>query len=329
MKALILTQDSFQISETETPKPREGEALIKLKAAALNHRDQFIREGKYAKIQYPAIVGSDGCGEVVEVNDEFNRGLLNKDVVINPSFAWGDNPRAQGSEFNVFGMPAQGTLAEYVCVPLDRLHEKPEHLTAEQASALPLAGVTAFRAVSTQGRVEGGQNVLVTGIGGGVALFAMQFAQALGANVFVTSGSDEKLQRAQELGALGGVNYKAVGWDKELLKTAGKIDLIIDGAGGTQINTLLNVITPGGSIVSYGATLGAPENVNIHRIFWKQIRWQGTTMGTDDDFRDMLHLVGKQQMTPVIDSTRPFAEAVSAFDAMKRGEQFGKLVVTF
>lgn len=326
MKAAVLSAagSAVEIHEIKIPPlSDESFALVRLDAAALNRRDYYITQGLYSKIRYPAILGSDGCGQVVDGNETW----LGSEVILNPSLDWGDNPKAQGTHFSIIGMPTSGTLAEYIVVPVHRLHSKPAHLTNVEAAALPLAGVTAYRALMTQGGASAGQSVLVTGVGGGVALFAVQFAIALGAKVFCTSGSDEKISNTKALGALSGANYRNENWDKQLLEQSGGFDLIIDGAGGEQMNTLLALCKPGGTIVCYGATLGAAHNLNLHRIFWKQIRLQGTTMGTDEDFTAMINFVEQHRIVPVIDRIFPLCDTAEAFQLMENAGQFGKIVV--
>jgi NADPH:quinone reductase-like Zn-dependent oxidoreductase len=330
MRALVLREDSFGIEEVELPQPQPGEARVRLLAAALNRRDEWIRQGKYARIRYPAILGSDGCGVVDAVGSPEHAAWLHKTVIINPSLGWGDNPRAQAPTYEILGMPRPGTLAEYVVVPVDRLHEKPAHLSAEAAAALPLAGLTAYRALFTQGALQAGQKVLITGIGGGVAAIALQFAVAAGANVFVTSGSDEKLQRAQHLGALGGVNYRHPNWDRLLRELAdGEFDLVLDSAGGEPFNTLLTLTKPGGTLVCYGATLGPVPEFHLARVFWRQLRIIGSTMGTDEEFRAMLEFVSHHRIVPLIDSVVPFSEVLSAFERLRSEAHMGKIVVRF
>lgn len=327
MKALVLHPDmGLRLETVEKPVPAEGEALVRIHVAALNHRDQWIREGKYAKIQYPALLGSDGCG-VVESVGSSGAEWVGKEVLINPSINWGDDERAQSRQYGVLGMPSQGTLAEYCVVPIDRLHTKPAHLTAEEAAALPLAGVTAWRALVTQAEVREGQNVLIMGIGGGVAHFAFDFAIAKGANVYVTSGSTQKLARAMELGAKGCARYTEEGWEKRLRAQSGGMDAAIDGAGGDQMNTLLDVLQPGGRLVCYGATLGRPSSLNVQKLFWNQLRIQGTTMGSDGDFAAMMDFVNSHALVPTVDSSYAIEQSIEAFDRMKRGEQFGKIVI--
>ena len=200
MRAVRLHEigQQFQVDQVPDPVAPAGGAVVRLEAAALNHRDEFIRVGLYARIQLPAILGSDGAGVVESVAPGADQSWVGRKVVVNPSDGWGDDPRAQDMKtFLIRGMPRPGTFAEKIALPLDRLEPMPEHLSWPEAAALPLAGVTAYRALVTRGEVKRGDHVLITGIGGGVATVAMQLAQALGAQVSVTSGSEEKLQRAQ------------------------------------------------------------------------------------------------------------------------------------
>ncbi len=328
MRALVLRVESFRIEEVALPELQPGEARVRVLAAALNRRDEWIRQGRYARIQYPAILGSDGCGIVEAVGAERDRAWLGQVVIINPSIGWGENPRAQGPAYEILGMPRAGTLAEYVHVPVDRLVEKPPHVTVEEAAALPLAGLTAYRALFTQGQLQPCQKVLITGIGGGVALMALQFAVAAGAQVFVTSGRPEKVERAQALGAIGGVSYRHPEWERLLRELAdGEFDLIVDGTGGEAFNALLGLTAPAGTIVVYGATAGAVPSFNLHRLFWRQLRVVGTTMGTDAEFAAMVHFVTEHRLVPVIDSVFPFERVGEAFERLRSDEHMGKVVV--
>lgn len=328
MRALVLRQTSFGIEDVELPPLQPGEARVRVLAAALNRRDEWIRQGRYARIQYPAILGSDGCGVVEAVGSEEHRQWVGKLVVINPSLNWGDNPRAQGRAYEILGMPRAGTLAEYVHVPVEQLFEKPPHLSIEEAAALPLAGLTAYRALFTQGQLRPQQRVLITGIGGGVAVLALQFAVAADARVYVTSGRAEKIERAQVLGALGGVTYTHAEWGRLLLELAdGEFELVVDSAGGDPFNVLLTVAAPGGTIVTYGATLGAVPQLNLHRVFWRQLRIIGSTMGTAEEFAAMLRFVEQHQLVPVVDSVFAFERVLDAFERLRSEEHMGKVVV--
>jgi NADPH:quinone reductase-like Zn-dependent oxidoreductase len=300
--------------------------VVRLEAAALNHRDVFIRQGLYAKIQLPAILGSDGAGVVEAATDP---SWVGKKVLVIPCEGWGPDPRAQDMKtFLILGMPKPGTFAEKIAQPLDRLVPMPEHLSFTEAAALPLAGLTAYRALVTRGEVKPGDHVLVTGIGGGVATVAMLLAQALGAQVSVTSGSEDKLARARSMGAIAAVSYRRKGWEKELLQQAGRPPhVIIDSAGGGEFNALVAAAAPGARIVSYGATCGAVEKLEMPRVFFKQVDLRGTTMGTDDEFRAMVQLVERRRVKPLVDRVIPLSRYPEADQLMEKAEQMGKIVL--
>ncbi|MFN8301401.1 MAG: zinc-binding dehydrogenase [Saprospiraceae bacterium] len=318
MKALVLNTLHQGLDYQEMPAPHAGkqEALVHVWAAALNHRDLFITQGLYAGIKFPTILGSDGAGEY--------RG---KAVVIDPSLDWGNDPSAQGRSFKVLGMPDDGTFAAQIAVVRSNVHPKPEHLNWEQAAALPLAGVTAWRALFTRCQLKAGERVLITGIGGGVALTALQMAVAAGAEVFVSSGSDEKIAKAVALGAKGGANYRLADWDKTLKKDAGGFDVVIDSAGGDGFGALLGLCNPGARIGVYGGTLGKINGLSPQPLFWKQVSILGSTMGTRLDFRRMLAFVSKHEIVPVIDSVFALSDGNEALKKMERGDQFGKIVL--
>lgn len=331
MRAIVLDGIGRPVAVRDVEKPvaGPGEAIVKIAAAALNHRDVWIRQGKYAGLKFPIIVGSDGVGTVDSVGDGVDASWKSERVVLDPGTGWGDDPRAQGKGYQIFGLPNDGTLAEYTKVSAAQLCRCPAHFSDVEAAAIPLAGLTAYRAVVTQGEVAAGARVLVTGIGGGVALFALQIALARGAEVHVTSGDPKKLERASELGAAAGANYKQDDWGKELKAKAGQgYDLVIDSAGGAGFATLLDLARPGGRVVFYGATAGNPESFDLRRVFWKQLRLQGTTMGTAEEFRAMVALFADRKLRPVVDRTFAFAEAEAAFQHMEKAGQFGKIVLT-
>ena len=329
MKAAILdgVHQPLHYRDTPDPEPAAHEVVIRLQAAALNHRDVWIQQGLYAGLKFPIILGSDGVGIVEAVGSGVEPTWLGKAVVINPALDWGDNPRAQKREFRVLGLPDNGTFAELIKIPVSNICAKPAHLSAHEAAALPLAGATAYRALFTRAVLHDTDRVLVTGIGGGVALLALQFAAACGAQVHVTSGSDEKIERAIALGAAGGARYNQENWVKQLKAKCGGFDLIIDSAGGDGFDDLVDLAAPGGRIVTYGATLGLPSRLDLRRVFWKQLDIQGTTLGTRDDFDAMLQFVQSRHVKPVVDQVYPLAEAEQAMRRMDDGRQFGKLVL--
>jgi len=329
MQAVVLeaTDRPLVPREFPDPVPGPGQALVRLGSAALNHRDLWIQRGQYARIRLPTILGSDGCGTVAAVGGEADRAWVGRAVVINPSLDWGGDSRAQGPDFRILGMPDPGTFAEAGAVPVANLAPRPAHLTVEQAAALPLAGLTAWRALFARGSLRRGESVLVTGIGGGVALFALQFALAAGAQVCVTSGSDEKLARARALGAADGANYHAAGWAADLRARAGLFDLVVDGAMGMGLADLVEATRPGGRIVFYGATTGNPPGLDARKVFFRQISLHGTTMGSPEDFAAMVRLVEEHRVVPVVDAVFPLARADEALRRMETAAQFGKIAL--
>ena len=330
MKALVLTEPGkIEIKEIPTPSLSEGKALVKIKAAALNRRDDWIREGKYPNIKFGGTLGSDGAGVVEAVFNPTDEHWVGKEVVINPNIDWGPDPEVQSPKYTIIGMPVSGTFADYVAVPIDRLHQKPAHLDFLQAAALPLGGLTAYRALFKKGGLRAGQNVLISGFGGGVAQFAFLFAKAIGANVYVTSGSDEKIEKAMRLGAKGAYNYKKQNNFENLWKTKGGFDLVIDSAGGDQLNNFIKVLRPLGKIVFYGATNGLPAKIDLYKMFWNQLSLIGTTMGNDQEFTEMVAYVEKYQILPIVDSIRPFSKIIESFPDITRPNKVGKIVFQF
>ena len=330
MKAITLTstqQSKLLLTEVQTRNLLPGEVRVLIKAAALNHRDEWCRQGLYPTIKDGVVLGSDGAGIVSEIGEGVDYELLQKEVIINPALNWGGNQKAQSASFEILGMPRNGTLAESVIVPVDRLYSKPAHLTWEEAAALPLAGLTAYRALTYQGNIQPGENLLVTGFGGGVAQFAVQFGLALGAKVSTSSSSPGKLEKAKALGVSTVYNYLDHNWISKANEDTNGFDLIIDGAVGDTLNHLIQVAKPGGKIVFYGATLGNPSKVEARKIFWNQLKIMGTTMGSDLDFMNMVSFVSEKKIQPIIDQVFRFDQAEVAFDRMRDGKQMGKIVL--
>lgn len=332
MKAVVLHETGgpgkLRIEDVPTPEPGAGEVRVALQASALNRRDFWITVGAYPRIRFPAIAGSDGAGVIDAVGTGVDTSRIGEEVVLYPARDWGDDWRCGGANFRVLGMPDQGTLAEFICTPAQNVHTKPAHLSWVQAAAFPLAGLTAWRAVVTHGEVQPGQKVLVTGIGGGVASFAALWARYHGASVYVTSGSEEKLAQAQRLGIAGGVSYRAADWSKQIRELSGGIDLVIDSAGGQVVNAALNTLNNGGRFVFFGATLGnPPEGLEMAKLFFRQIRIQGTTMGSPAEFAAMLEFINRHRIEPVVDQIYKLDDAVSAFKRLEIGDQMGKLVL--
>lgn len=333
MKAILLRQagspEALKLEEVEDPRPGQGEVLVRLRAAALNRRDVWIRTGRYAGIRFPIILGSDGAGEVVEAGTTVDAVLEGDPVVIYPAFNWGSKDDAPGQDFKILGLPDNGTYAELIAVPAAQVFSKPDELSFEEAAAVPLAGLTAYRAAVTRARIQSGETVLITGIGGGVSLSALQIALKLGARVLVTSGSDVKLARATELGASGGANYHDPHWGQEIQALCGSwgLDVVIDSGGGETFEKAIEIVRPGGRVVTYGATTGPARQLEIRRIFWKQLNVLGSTMGTAKEFEAVLRLYGEGGLRPVVDQVFPLSEAAAAHRRMEEAQQFGKIVL--
>ena len=334
MKAICLQaiKQPLEYAELDKPTAGPGEAVVNIVAAALNHRDVFIQQGLYPNIVLPCVLGSDGAGIVTEVGDGVDPSLLGQEVIINCSLNWGPNPNFYSDQYKMLGMPDNGTFAEYVKIEATYLYPKPAHLTFDEAAAVPLAGVTAWRVLMTRTGLKPGEKVLITGIGGGVALFVLQFAVAAGAEVWVTSGSDEKLEKAIALGAKGGVNYKDPDWAKTLMQQTsggrtGYFNVIIDSAGGPSFAKLIDCAAPGGRIGIFGGTTGKITDIVPAKLFFKQLNIHGSTMGTEQEFADMIAFINEHQIHPVLDDTFPLVEATKAFAKMDSGQQFGKVIL--
>jgi len=315
------------LSEAPDPVPAAGEAVVELRAAALNHRDVWIKLGKYAGLRFPCIPGSDGAGVVISVGSHVDPAWVGREVVINPGLDWGPIERAQGPGFEILGLPRDGTLAERISVPAVQLSTKPGHMGWEEAAALPLAGLTGWRALFTRAKLAPGERVLITGIGGGVALFALQLAVASGNEAWVSSSSDGKIARAVGLGAKGGFRYDRGGWTEAAVRQPGMFDVIVDSAGGAGFGGLIDVAAPGGRVVFCGATNGNAPEVALRKIFWRQISLLGTTMGSPADWSAMTSFVARHRLKPVVSEVFPLDRSAEAFDLMERGGQFGKIVI--
>ena len=330
MKCLTLNaiKSPLELEERADLTPGPGEVVVQIKASALNRRDYWITLGMYPGIELPCVLGSDAAGVVTMCGEGVDHTWNKREVILDPGLGWGDDPNVQDPQFNIIGLPRDGTFATEVVVPESQLHFRPQHLDWNESAALPLAGVTAYRAVFTQGRLQASETVLVTGIGGGVATFALQFAVAAGAKVWVTSSSAAKIEQAVKLGAQGGFNYTNDGWWKQMSKEVGAPSLIIDSAGGPGYRALLTLADAGGRIVNYGATAGPPEKVDLFKLFWKQLHLIGSTMGSPTDFTAMLELVKEYRIRPVIDAVLPLKDGNAAVGQMASSPQFGKYVLT-
>ncbi len=320
MKAVVfesMEKGATYNEDFKHPEIPDGFVEISLKAAALNKRDDFIIKGLYPGLKPNVILGSDGCGIYED-----------RPVVFDPGINWGESQEYQSPDYHILGMPQHGTLSDKVAVPKSNITSKPNHLDFIQAAALPLAGLTAYRALFSRGRLKPAQKVLISGGGGGVALFCNQFAIASGARVFSTTGSEDKKSRLLKMGLEGVVNYNEKSWAEDFSSEFGTVDLVIDSAGGDGFHRLINLLNPGGTLVTYGGTLGQSDNISPQVIFWKQLNIKGSTMGSPQDFKDMIRFVEQHQIVPVVDRVFPLSDFDKAIERLRSKDHFGKIVLT-
>ena len=313
MKAIRIHEDGgpevLRYEEVPDPSPGEGEVLVRLRAASVNHIDLWLRQGR-PSVPKPRILGSDGAGERVDTGER---------VVINPGLE--DGAR-------VIGEHLDGTDAELIAVPEEYVHPVPEGMSYEEAAAFPLVFETAYRMLVTKAAVREGEWVLVWGSGGGVATAALSIAKALGARVIATSSSDRKLERARELGADAVVNHASADVRSAIEEaTGGGVDVVVEHVGEATWKTSLAVVRAGGRVVVCGATTGANPPAQLHRVWWKQLTIYGSMMGTREDFAGAYELVATGRVRPVVDDVLPLAEARTAHERLEAGEQFGKIVL--
>ncbi len=331
MNAVVLTEtgapDVLRLGDAPDPQAGPGGVVVALRAAALNRRDVFLRKG-IAPSPLPVIPGSDGAGVVRAVGEGVSGVSEGDEVVIFPSLGWGGGEEAPEPGFRILGGPDDGTYAELIGIPAANVFPRPSRLSWTESAALPLAGLTAYRALVSRARVRPGETVLVIGIGGGVATVALHIARAAGCRVLVTSSSREKLERARELGADGGVDYTEGDWPaavKELTGGRG-VNVVVNSVGSTWADSV-SCVRPGGRVVVFGGTGGAKVEMAVRPMTMGLVSLLGTTMGSPRDFAGLLAAVEHGSWTPVIDSVRPLADAADAHAREEAGDHFGKLVL--
>ena len=315
MKAIRIHEDGgpevLRYEDAPDPEPADGEVLVSLRAASLNHLDLWIRKG-LPSVPKPRILGADGAGVREDTGER---------VVINPGLEHGDR-------ILVVGEHMDGTHAQLVAVPESNVYPLPDDLSFEVAAAFPLVFETAYRMLVTKAGLQEGEWVLLWGIGSGVATAGLAIAKALGARALVTSSSEEKLERARELGA--DVAVRSDGDVIEAVKEAtGKgVDVVLEHVGEATWQRTLQAVRAGGRIAVCGATSGPNPPAALHRLWWKQLTIYGSTMGTKEDFEGAYELVKSGRARPVVDTVLPLDEARAAHERMEAGEQFGKIVLT-
>ncbi len=324
MRAVLLTghggPEVLQPATVPDPEPGPGQVAIDLVRAALNHREVWIREGRPGPL--PAILGSDGAGVVSEVGPGVEGVAAGDEVVVNPSLDWGPGEDEPGPDFRILGRPDQGTYAERIVLAAHQVRPRPKGWSWDECAALPLAGLTAWRALRLAGAGPG-RRILVTGAGGGVATFLVQIGAALGATVVATTGSATKVARALELGAAEAVDYHDPEWPGQI----GPVDAAIDSIGGPGLDAVISTLVRGGVLVSFGDTSRETAAVDLAEVFLEWRRIQGTTMGSPREFDALLEHLATANWRPVIDSTFPLEEAAEAHRRLVNPERTGKVVL--
>ncbi len=329
--------DSVVVGVQDAPEPGPGQVRVRVVAAAFNHVDLYMREsGKGITHELPLILGVDGAGHVETAGAGVERWQAGDRVVLYPSKVCGHCEFCRKGEqmlclkCKVLGEHVDGAFAEYVVVDEDMLFTLPESIGFEAAAVLPTAYLTAWRMVMTQARVKPTETVLLHGIGGGVALASLQMVELAGGRAIVTSGQDDKLEKARIYGAAATVNYR----DDEVVDavmqfTGGRgVDVVIDNVGEATWGASLRSVRRGGRIVTCGATTGGFPAADLQRVFIRQIKIFGSTLGTHDEFRALIAAVAEGQLEPVIDRVYEFDAAPEALQNLDQAGQFGKLVLS-
>ena len=311
------------VGTARRPEPGPGDVLVKVVSAAFNRLDRMVALDP--RREHAVVPGSDAAGIVAMTGADVRGVEVGDEVVIDPGLRWGPSDEAPGPSYEILGDPAPGTHAEFVVVPAENLRPKPDNLTWDEAAALPLAGVTAWRALVTRGGVRPGERVLVTGAGGGVATFLVQLAVARGATVAVTSGSEAKLERMRDLGAGAAVLHTDTEWSASLAADFGPIDLAIDSSGIWA--PVIQAMRPGGRLVVLGRSQQSHATLEVREVFWRQIAILGSSMGSPDDFSQFVRHVGRAGWRPVIDSVWPFDRYDEAIRRVDDPARIGKVVL--
>jgi NADPH:quinone reductase-like Zn-dependent oxidoreductase len=328
--------DKIRYGDLPDPVPGPGQVRIRIRAGALNHLDIFVRNGiPGIPVRLPHVMGSDGAGVVESIGPGVTRAKPGDEVVLNPGIHCGTCEFCLKGEhslcvsFHLLGEHIWGTFAEYVVAPEINAYPKPAGLTWEESAAFPLTFLTAWRMLVTKAKAIPGESLLIIGIGGGVSLAALTIAKVLGLTVGVTSGSTDKIRRAQELGADFGIDHGSADIARETRKITGKrgVDIVLDSVGKATWKQSIASLARGGRLLTCGATTGPNPEEDIARIFWNQLTVLGSTMGTHAEFAGMLRMFQGGKVRPVVDSVFPLPEAKEAERRLEEKRQFGKIVL--
>jgi NADPH:quinone reductase-like Zn-dependent oxidoreductase len=332
VKALVIQSafglENLAFEERPEPAPGPGQVVVQVRAASLNYRDLLIARGIYnPKLKMPRVLGSDGAGEVVAIGEGVTKFSPGDRVIGCFMQQWVNGPITDAAAKSTLGGDRDGVLTERVALQEEGLVSIPGTLSFEEAATLPCAAVTAWNAL-TGANCGPGKTVLLQGTGG-VSIFALQFAKALGARVFITSGHDEKLARALSMGATAGTNYRTnPAWDKwarEQTDGTG-VDIVVEVGGAGTLDSSVKAVRIGGHIALIGVLAGV-GTFNPISVLMKAVRVQGVFVGSRAMFEDMNRLIAGEGIKPVIDRVFPFTEAPAAFKYLESGSHFGKVVV--
>ena len=341
MKALVFHEhgelDRLQIADVPRPEPRPGEVLIEVKASALNHLDIWVRRGwPGLKLTMPHILGADGAGFVVALGEGVTRVEVGTRCAIDPGVnRYQDDFTRRGLDsvspgYYIIGEHAPGFHADYAVVPATNLLPLPDDVNFSSAAAASLVFLTAWRMLIHRAQVRAGESVLILGAGGGVNSAAIQIAKYAGCTVYATTSSQVKMEKSRELGADVILNYREdPEWSKTIYRLTDKrgVDVVVDNVGQATWHDSLRAVARGGRIVSVGNTSGPVAQTDVRFIFGKQISIIGSTMGSHQDYRDVMRLVFNGTVQPVIHQVMPLDQGVEAVEILERGEQFGKIVL--
>jgi len=340
MKALAFNEhgglEKLNYQDVPDPKIAPGEVLVKVRACALNHLDLFVREGiPGLKLPLPFWSGCDISGDVAEVGAAVQGVKIGDRVAVNPNLNCGRCEYCiQGEDslcvsYGIVGEHTYGGLAEYVKVEGRNVLKLPDAISHEGAAAFTLVNMTAWRMLITQAALRAGEDLLILGVGGGVSSTAVQIGKLCGARVWVTSSSDDKLQRAKALGADECINYTKEDWVKAVLERTGKrgVDVVLENVGTATWKGSLRALAKGGRLVTCGATSGPIGETDIRVVFWKQLRIIGSTMANRREFNQVMSQFFRGRLKPIVDRVFPLKDGAEAQRLLAEGKQFGKLVL--